>query len=88
MKQILSIALILSMIGLGIQVYSTCKAQKEMNDYKEQVTILRFKNDSLYSELYPAQNELDRHIEALHIFLKRNRKAAEQYADIISDETE
>ena len=88
MKQILSIALILSMIGLGIQVYSTCKAQKEMNDYKQQVIILRFKNDSLYSELYPAQNELNRHIEAMHIFMKRNPKAANQFADIISEETE
>jgi hypothetical protein len=88
MKQILSIALILSMIGLGIQVYSTCKAQKEMNDYKEQVTILRFKNDSLYSELYPAQNELNRNIEAYHIFHKRNPKSAEQLANIISEETE
>jgi uncharacterized protein HemX len=88
MKQILSIALILSMIGLGIQVYSTCKAQKENKIYKNQITFLKHNSDSLYSELYPAQNELDRRIEAFHIFLKRNRKAAEQYATIISEETE
>jgi hypothetical protein len=45
-------------------------------------------SDSLYTELYPAQNELNRYIEALHIFMKRNPKAADQYATIISDETE
>ena len=75
-------------MGLLIQVYSTCKAQTELKDYKEQVNFARIKIDSLYTELIPAQIELDRHIEALHIFMKRNRKAAEQYADIISNETE
>lgn len=88
MKTILSIALILSMVGLFIQVYSTSKAQTEVKNCKNRITFLQNQSDSLYSELYPAQNELDRHIEALHIFLKRNPKAAEQYADIISDETE
>ena len=76
------------MIGLLIQVYSTCKAQKEVKKCKNQITFLQYKSDSLNAELYPCQNELDRHIEALHIFMKRNPKAAEQYADIISDETE
>jgi phage-related protein len=88
MKQILSIALILSMIGLGIQVYSTCKAQKEIKIYENQITFLKHNSDSLYSELYPCQNELDRYIEALHIFMKKNPKAADQYATIISEETE
>ena len=88
MKQILTIALILSLIGLFIQVYSTSKAQTEVKNGKNRITFLQNQSDSLYSELYPAQNELDRHIEALHIFLKRNPKAANEYADIISEETE
>ena len=88
MKQILTIALVLSMIGLFIQVYSTSKAQSELTDTKLKYQALQAYSDSLYSELYPAQNELDRHIEALHIFMKRNPKAADQYATIISDETE
>jgi hypothetical protein len=88
MKTILSIALVLSMIGLFIQVYSTSKAQTEVKNCKNTITFLQNQSDSLYSELYPAQNELDRRIEAMHIFLKRNPKAANQFADIISEETE
>ena len=88
MKQILTIALVLSLIGLFIQVHSTSIAQSELRDAKLKYQALHEYSDSLYTELYPAQNELDRHIEALHIFMKRNPKAANEYADIISEETE
>jgi phage-related protein len=88
MKKILSIALIISMIGLFIQVYSTSKAQKEVENCNLRYQALHEYSDSLYSEMYPAQIELSRHVEALHIFMKRNPKAANQYADIISEETE
>ena len=88
MKQILTIALVLSLIGLFIQVHLTTKAQSELIDAKLKYQALHEYSDSLYSELYPAQIELDRHIEALHIFMKRNPKAANEYADIISEETE
>jgi hypothetical protein len=88
MKQILTIALVLSLIGLFIQVHSTFKAQSELTDAKLKYQALHEYSDSLYTELYPAQNELNRYIEALHIFMKRNPKAADQYATIISDETE
>lgn len=88
MKQILSIALILSLIGLFIQVYSTSKAQKELKKCQNKIVFLQHQSDSLYSEIYPCQNEFDRYREAYHIFHSRNPKAAEQYADIISDETE
>lgn len=88
MKQILTIALILSLIGLFIQVYSTSKAQNEVEKCKNKIMFLQHQSDSLYSELYPCQNEFDRYREAYHIFYKRNPKAAEQYADIISQETE
>ncbi len=44
--------------------------------------------DSLNTELFPSQIELSRYQVAYQIFMKRNPKAAKQYGDIISDETE
>ena len=44
--------------------------------------------DSLYSELFPTQVQLTRYETAFEIFSKRNPKAASQYGDIISQETE
>jgi hypothetical protein len=44
--------------------------------------------DSLYDENYPCQIELNRFKIAYEIFLRRNPKAASQYGDIISNETE
>lgn len=44
--------------------------------------------DSLTAELYPAEIELNRFKVAYEIFLRRNPKAAKQYGDIISNETE
>ena len=87
-NNILTAALLISLIGLFVQVYSTSKAQTELKTVQAKCNSLTVFSDSLYSELYPAQNELDRHIEALHIFMKRNPKAANEYADIISEETE
>lgn len=44
--------------------------------------------DSLYSENFPCQVELGRYQVAYQIFMERNPKAASQYGDIISEETE
>jgi len=44
--------------------------------------------DSLHSELFPKEIELGRYQVAFEIFAERNPKAAEQYAEIISSETE
>ena len=44
--------------------------------------------DSVSSELYYYENELNRYQIAYKIFLERNPKAASQYGTIISDETE
>jgi hypothetical protein len=44
--------------------------------------------DSLEAELWPAEVELTRYQMAYEIFLERNPKAAKQYGDIISNETE
>lgn len=44
--------------------------------------------DSLHSELFPKEIELNRFQVAFELFAQRNPKAAEQYAQIISEETE
>lgn len=44
--------------------------------------------DSLHTENFPCQIELGRYQMAYEIFMERNPKAAKQYGDIISDETE
>ncbi len=44
--------------------------------------------DSLYAENFPCQVELNRYRIAYEIFMERNPKAAKQYGDIISEETE
>jgi hypothetical protein len=49
---------------------------------------LRHLTDSLSMELFPKEIELGRYQVAFEIFAERNPKAAEQYAEIISSETE
>jgi hypothetical protein len=49
---------------------------------------LQNKCDSLYTELFPAQVQLNRYEIAYEIFLKRNPNAAKEYGTIISEETE
>lgn len=44
--------------------------------------------DSLHAEVFPCQVELNRYQMAYEIFMERNPKAASQYGDIISEETE
>ena len=44
--------------------------------------------DSLQAENFPCQVELGRYQMAYQIFMERNPKAAKQYGDIISEETE
>jgi hypothetical protein len=44
--------------------------------------------DSLHAEIFPCQVELGRYQIAYQIFMERNPKAAKQYGDIISEETE
>jgi hypothetical protein len=44
--------------------------------------------DSIHNKSYDDEIELNRYQIAFEIFLKRNPKAAEEYGDIISNETE
>ena len=69
--------------------------REKNQDLKTQVTTLKSNidslqivSDSLYSENFPCQIELGRYQVAYQIFMERNPKAASQYGDIISEETE
>lgn len=64
------------------------KQKSEIEELYKQVDNLQQKSDSLYSELFPTQIELGRYQIAYEIFKERNPKAASQYGDIISNETE
>lgn len=88
MVKVLTIALILSQIALFTEVYFTSESQKERDYYKAECDNLKRQVDSLHAENYPCQIELSRYQTAYEIFLKRNYKAATQYGDIISQETE
>jgi len=60
----------------------------ELQKVKIEMDSLQFAADSLYAELYPCEVELNRYEIAYKIFSERNPKAASQYGDIISQETE
>jgi hypothetical protein len=66
-----------------IEVYTGGDIQKG-----KLIDSLQNRCDSLYDELYPAQIELGRYEMAYQILLERNPKAAKQFGDIISNETE
>ena len=69
MIKVLSIALVIAMCGLFIQVYSTSKSQSEIKVYQAKCDSLQHLSDSLYSELQPVQIELNRMKIAYDIFL-------------------
>jgi plasmid stabilization system protein ParE len=54
----------------------------------QMIDSLQRRCDSLQDELYPAEIQLNRYQIAHQILMERNPQAAEQYGNIISDETE
>lgn len=62
--------------------------EKEIIVLRDSINLLRHEKDSLYAELYPVEIELGRFHVAFRILEDRNPKAAEQFGDIISNETE
>ena len=82
------IPVIILITALLIQVKSTVDAQSETKIYKAKCDSIQHVADSLHYELFPVQIELGRYQVAYDIFMERNPKAASQYGDIISNETE
>jgi hypothetical protein len=66
-----------------------CYYQKKENiRLNNVIKTLRHDKDSLHSENFPCQIELSRYQRAHEILNERNPKAASEYSDIISNETE
>ena len=65
---------------------------KKQISYDKQLSIkcdsIQHVADSIHNKSYEDEIELNRYQIAFEIFLKRNPKAAEEYGDIISNETE
>lgn len=93
MKLLKENASVILLCGLAIYIMyissnNADKAQEEVERFKIELDSLQHINDSLSDELLPTEIELGRHEVAFRIFMERNPKAAEQYATIISEETE
>lgn len=88
LTKVFILAFILAMIALFVQVYFTSASQLETKAYKIKCDSLQHVADSLHWELFPTQIELGRYEVAYDILMERNPKAAKQFGDIISNETE
>ena len=85
---IISISLLWSLLRLDIQRSKHEKLNNKVVELTKSVDSLQNLSDSLSMELFPKEIELNRYEIAYKIFLERNPKAASQYGDIISEETE
>lgn len=62
--------------------------KNELEKTKKSLDSLQVENYSLQDSIFPIEVELARYQIAYEIFMERNPKAASQYGDIISEETE
>ena len=85
---ILSLALAIVTIKWYQEKQSLQPIKSELLQTKNSLDSLQIVSDSLNNELFPIQVELGRFQIAYEIFMERNPKAASQYGDIISEETE
>jgi hypothetical protein len=86
------VLLLLSLIWSTVMLSNSVGAMKEkdtqINQLTKQVDSLEVLSDSLKVELFPVEVQLGRYQVAYELFLERNPKAASQFGDIISHETE
>jgi hypothetical protein len=82
-------------ISALLLIWTTLMWNNEIKDKELQITqltkqvdSLEVLSDSLKVELFPVEVELGRYQVAYELFTQRNPKAASQFGDIISDETE
>ena len=87
-KSLKIIVVILSLL----LIWELVMNNKKQISYDKQLSIkcdsIRHVADSIHNKSYDDEIELNRYQIAFEIFLKRNPKAAEEYGDIISNETE
>jgi len=85
----LKITVVILTLFLILEIVMSSKNQKI---YEQQLITkcdsIQHVADSIHNKSYEDEIELNRYQIAFEIFLKRNPKAAEEYGDIISNETE
>jgi len=84
----LTVVLGILCLFLLTKMYTKDQQLQELKACKMQLETVTNKADSLEGELFPVELQLSRYQVAFTIFANRNPKAAEQYATIISEETE
>jgi hypothetical protein len=94
-KTLRFLVVILTIFSIWVVLQNTSERYKinrqhesEVKLLQDSILLIKSQKDSLYAELYPCEIELNRFQIAFRILEDRNPKAAEQYGDIISDETE
>lgn len=75
-------------VFIALEVMLRADQQYKINVSQAKCDSLQRSVDSLHAENYPCQIELNRYQVAYEIFAERNPKAASQFGDIISNETE
>ena len=87
--RIVTIVVALLLIWISVKYATDTKSLKaKLSTQSLKCDSLQHVADSLHWELLPTQIELGRHLVAYDIFMERNPKAAKQYDNIISSETE
>jgi hypothetical protein len=88
-EKIITIILVVCMICLtAIIDVEKRKAEKELTFVRTKLDSLQHVSDSLEDEVLYQEIKNGRYETAYQILLRRNPKAAEQYGNIISEETE
>lgn len=85
---IISLSFLWSLLRMDTLRYKVNNCEKRLLELTNQKDSLQKLSDSLSMELFPKEIELGRYEVAYRIFMERNPKAASQYGDIISNETE
>jgi len=84
----LTVVLGILCLFLLTKMYTKDQQLQALKACKMQLETVTNKADSLEGELFPVELQLSRYQVAFTIVANRNPKAAEQYATIISEETE
>ena len=86
------VLLLLSIIWTTVMLSNSVVVIKDkdiqINQLTKQVDSLEILSDSLKVELFPVEVQLGRYQVAYELLMERNPKAASQFGDIISNETE
>ena len=79
MIKVLSTAVIVSMIMLFVQVYLNSTVNKELDLAHFEIDTLEYRVDSIKSEMFPLETELNRYRIALEMLEDENHPAASEF---------